>query len=71
MCNLKIEVWPVATNKTEFVNPSRCDMAIVKNPSIILNVSFYIHEEDYFVHVLLFNYFDDIKFQSLEIACRN
>ena len=29
---MKIEVQLVASNKTEFVNPSHFDMAIFKNP---------------------------------------
>ena len=29
---MKIEVWLVAPNKTESMNPSHFDMVIVKNP---------------------------------------
>ena len=52
---MKIEVRPVATNKTESVNPSRFDMAIVRNPGIILNYLFpYIKTTlyTYFVELL-------------------
>ena len=47
---IKIEVRLVAPNKIESMNPSRFDMAIVRN--LFFTFSFYIYEEDYFIHIL-------------------
>ena len=49
---MKIEVRLVAPNKTEYVNPSRFDMAIVKNPIIFWNFLF-----TYMKKTTLYTYF--------------
>ena len=49
---MKIEVWLVAPNKSDFVNPSPFDMAFVINPNIFLNLLF-----TYMKKTTLYTYF--------------
>ena len=49
---MKIDVRMVAPNKTESVNPSRFDMAIVRNPNIFKNFLF-----TYMKKTTLYTYF--------------